>query len=253
MAAPTLAEHLAQRPFALALSSGFFGFYAHAGVVLALEEAGLVPARLSGSSAGALVAGLVGAGVPARVIVDEVIALRRADFWDPAPGLGLLRGARFRQLVERIAPVTRLEACPRPVAISAFDLGRRCTVVLRDGELATAITASCAFPGLLQPVRRDGRLLSDGGIGDRPGVAGLADGPADEPVLSHPGAAAAVAATPLAGALRIAPRAATVTLRVLGLPRLHPLRLGPGAAAVERAHAATRWALAQPVAAQLDA
>ena len=49
----TLHDHLAQRPFALAMSSGFFGFFAHAGVLRALDEASLRPTRLSGSSAGA--------------------------------------------------------------------------------------------------------------------------------------------------------------------------------------------------------
>ena len=49
----TLGAHLDARPFALAMSSGFFGFFAHAGVLCALDEAGLRPIRLSGSGAGA--------------------------------------------------------------------------------------------------------------------------------------------------------------------------------------------------------
>src|SRR5437762_11950148 len=100
MPSPTLAERLRAEPFELILSSGFFGFFAHAGVVAALEEVGLTPALVGGSSAGALVAGLWGAGVPAAAIRDRLFALKRADFWDPDPllgvggkrGFGLLRG-----------------------------------------------------------------------------------------------------------------------------------------------------------------
>jgi NTE family protein len=51
---PPLADLLRHDPFELILSPGFFGFFAHAGVVRALEEAGLVPAAAGGSSAGAL-------------------------------------------------------------------------------------------------------------------------------------------------------------------------------------------------------
>ena len=51
--APTLGEWLSAEPFSLALSAGFFGFFAHCGVLQALSARGLVPARLSGASAGA--------------------------------------------------------------------------------------------------------------------------------------------------------------------------------------------------------
>src|SRR5690242_1603274 len=107
----SLAETLRREPFELILSSGFFGFFAHTGVVRALEERALKPALVGGSSAGALVAGLWGAGIPAEAIRDRLFSLRREDFWDPdplfgltaAPGRarpGLLRGARFERLLD---------------------------------------------------------------------------------------------------------------------------------------------------------
>ncbi|HET9038276.1 MAG TPA: patatin-like phospholipase family protein, partial [Myxococcaceae bacterium] len=97
---PTLREWLREGPFTLVMSSGFFGFFAHAGVVSVLEEEGLRPARITGSSAGALVGALWGAGVPAARIREELLALRREHFWDLRPGLGLLAGALFRALLE---------------------------------------------------------------------------------------------------------------------------------------------------------
>ncbi len=248
----SLAEQLAARPFALALSSGFFGFFAHAGMMVAIEEAGLVPVRLAGSSAGALVAGLWAAGMPAAAMADELVALQRTDFWDPRPGLGLLRGELFLRRVERLLPAATFEACRAPVSISAFDVRARRTVVLSDGDLASAITASCAFPGLLQPVRRGGRLLSDGGILDRPGLVGLRDQPAGEQTLYHCLASRSPWRRRASPVLAAPDRADTVTLRILGLPRVNPFRLAAGRDALEAAREATRKALRAPGAAQID-
>src|SRR5689334_8453056 len=106
MRAPTLRQWLAEGPFALTLSSGFFGFFAHTGLMTALEDAGALPARLSGSSAGALVSGLWASGVDAPAIRDALLALRREDFWDPGFGLGLLRGRLFRERLEALLRAT---------------------------------------------------------------------------------------------------------------------------------------------------
>jgi NTE family protein len=250
--APTLADHLAGRSFALALSSGFFGFYAHAGVAEALEEARLQPSRLSGSSAGALVAGLWAAGIPAARLTEELVALERADFWDPAPGLGLLRGELFRRRIERLLPVDSFAACRVPVSVSAFDLGARRTVVLDAGDLASALVASCAFPGLLHPVRREGRLLSDGGIADRPGLAGLRAQPAGEATLYHCLASRSPWRRRSSPVFSAPARRETITLRIAGLPRVNPFRLGAGREALAAAREAARRALASPFANAVD-
>jgi len=77
MSDPTLREWLREGPFTLAMSSGFFGFYAHAGALSALLDAGLSPAALSGSSAGALVTGLYAGGVSPDAMRDTLARLRR--------------------------------------------------------------------------------------------------------------------------------------------------------------------------------
>ncbi len=146
---PTLREWLAEGPYVLGLSSGFFGFFAHAGVVGVLEEEGLAPAAICGSSAGALVGGLWGAGLPAGRLREELLRLRRQDFWDPAPGLGLLRGARFRARLEALLPAATFEACPRPLAFSVYDLAaRRTEARLRP---ASAEHAAGQLPEQLPP------------------------------------------------------------------------------------------------------
>lgn len=245
---PTLRDWLADRPFALAMSSGFFSFYAHTGLVLALEDAGLPPSRVAGSSAGALVGGLWAAGLDAGSIRKTLLALRRDDFWDPAPGLGLLRGRAFRGLLEAHLPVARFEDCRVPASVSVFHLGRRRTDVLGAGELASALHASCAVPMLFQPVRRGGDLLYDGGIADRPGLAGLGR---DQRVLYHHIASRSPWRRPGSSSLRVPVRPQLVALRIGGLPRVSPFRLGRGRAALEASYRATRAALGRPLAGAL--
>ena len=80
----TLEEWLSKEPFTLTMSSSFFGWYAHLGVLRALLEAGLHPAKMTGSSAGAMVGALYcwhGADGLARIL-DKILSLRREDVLD---------------------------------------------------------------------------------------------------------------------------------------------------------------------------
>jgi NTE family protein len=237
-----LRDWLSEAPFSLALSAGFFGFFAHAGFVSALEEAGLVPDVVTGSSAGALVGGLWASGTPAARIEAELRPLRREHFWDPAPGFGLLRGRLFRERVSAMLGASDFERARTRAALSAFDVRARRTVVLDRGDLARAICASCAFPLLLQPVDVDGRAMLDGGIADRPGHAGL---PSDSKrVLFHH----LPSKSPWRkGEPAIPKRSGMVTVAIANLPRLGPFKLARGAEAFDRARAATMRALDAPV------
>ena len=68
----TRAEWLAEAPFTLVLSGGFFGFFSHTGLLSALESAGLRPHRIVGCSAGALAGGAWASGVSAGALEDEL-------------------------------------------------------------------------------------------------------------------------------------------------------------------------------------
>jgi NTE family protein len=237
---PTLRDWLQAAPFTLALSSGFFGFFAHAGVVSVLEDEGLLPARITGSSAGALVGGLWASGVPAARLREELLALRRADFWDPGLGAGLLRGALLRARVESIAAAPTLEACPTPLALSVYDVRARRTAVLREGPLAPAIHASCALPVLFQPVRLGSRLYADGGVLDRPALAAV---PAGERVLHHHLTSRSPWRRRGSPALRVPQQAGLRAVALHGLPRSGPFRLEVGPAALAGAIDGMRAAL----------
>lgn len=239
----TLRAWLSEGPFTLALSSGFFGFFAHAGVLTVIEEERLAPARVVGSSAGALAGGLWAAGVPAARLRAELLALRREHFWDPRPGLGLLRGALFRSRLEALLPVRTFEECPRPLAVSAFDLLARRTAVLRAGALAPAVHASCAAPLLFQPVLIGGRPYLDGGVLDRHGLAGAGDG---ERVLYHHLTSRSPWRSRSSAALRVPALPSLRAIALEGLPRLGPFRLERAAEAMARAAEGARAALDLP-------
>jgi NTE family protein len=251
---PSLADRLREGPFELILSSGFFGFFAHAGVVHALEEAALTPALVGGSSAGALVAGLWGAGVPAAMIRDRLFALKRSDFWDPDPllgvagarGFGLLRGERFEALLrDALAPVgvRDFAQCRTPVRVVAFDVGTRRTVTLHEGLLVPAIRASCSVPGMFQPALVGRRRLLDGGIADRAGIAAASDGAR---VLYHhlPTHSPWRRFTPSQNRVPARPR--LHLLHEPALLRLSPFHLSRGPRAFELAREMVRRALAAP-------
>lgn len=231
MASKTLEDALKEMPFTLAMSSGFFGFFAHAGALAALLERGLTPARVVGSSAGALVTGLWAGGITPHAMREVLVRTQRDDFWDPAPGLGLLRGAKFDQMLRTLVGEQRAEAADVPVRISIFHLRKRCTVVRDHGDLATLIRASCAFPLLFQPVLIDGALYADGGILDRAAFAGLAGG---ERTLFHH----LPSKSPWRFRVPKPPqRPNAFTVAPYGLPRLGPFRLQEGARAYDMAKA----------------
>ncbi len=244
MTAPTLRAWLSAQPFSLALSSGFFGFFAHTGLMTVLEEEGLFPSRLSGSSAGALVAGLWAAGLPATRLRDELVALRREHFWDPRPGLGLLRGRLFRERLESLLPVRTFAECRAPVAVSVFDVLSRRTRVVSDGPLAPAIQASCTVPLLFHPTWVEGRPTLDGGISDRPGVEGL---PSGGRVFYHHLSGRSPWRRKGSPSLEIPRRPDLTALVIAELPRVGPFRLEHGPKAFEAAREAARRALDRPI------
>lgn len=238
-----LGDWLAEGPFGLTMSSGFFAFFAHTGVTSALVERGLTPTHVAGSSAGALVGGAWAAGVEPAALAAELGGLQRADFWDPAAGAGLLAGRKFDELLRRMLPVTTFEACRVPVRISVFDILARKTSVLTRGDLPAAIRASCAVPAMFHPVWIDGRPYWDGGILDRPGLAGVPPGR----VLYHHIASRSPWRRRGSPSLAVPVRDELVTLVIDELPRSGPFRLEAGRRALGLAREATLRALDQPI------
>lgn len=179
-----LAARLASQPFGLVLSAGYFGFFGHAGVLASLEAHGLAPAGYAGTSAGALVAALAASGLRAADVAERVCAVRKEDFWDPSLGglvgdalrgglTGLLRGDRFRAMLESALPAARFEDCPHPLVVVTSDVTQAASRVHDRGPLAPVIHASCAYPGLFRTVDDGASQLWDGGLIDKAPIVAL--------------------------------------------------------------------------------
>ncbi|KIG13269.1 hypothetical protein DB30_00413 [Enhygromyxa salina] len=255
----THADWLAAEPFTLVLSAGFFGFYAHVGLVCALERACLRPRRVVGSSAGAICGGLWASGIPGPDLVELLRDLQRQDFWDPSwqdlrsaaaardPGtrLGLLQGRKLDALLANALAasglgVERIEQCEIPFAAITHELRSRRTHVHERGLLRPAIRASAALPIMFGPVRIDGRLHADGGISDRPGFSALA--PNERALYHH---LPHRSRWPRLSGDEASERTSSPTRKVItidDLPRVHPAALHRGLAALTHARDHTlRW------------
>ncbi|MEM7236078.1 MAG: patatin-like phospholipase family protein, partial [Planctomycetota bacterium] len=244
LSAMTLREWLLAQPFDLAMSSGFFGFFAHAGFLTALLEESFAPSRVAGSSAGALVAGFHASGMKPSEMRDHLSELRKSDFWDPFPGPGLVRGRRLRRVLEERLPVARIEDAALPLLISVFDVFAWRTVVLRSGDLARAIHASCCVPGLFWPVWIERRVCVDGGLRDHPGISGFEPG---DRVLQHLLLSDESSSAFARARRRTEQNPNTAALVLPGLPKVGPNRLDEGMTAFERAREAALQALDAPV------
>ena len=147
-------------------------------------------------------------------------------------------------MLDALLPVTEIERARVAYAPSVFDLRARQTTVLREGSLAGAIHASCALPVLFHPVRLGGRLYSDGGIADRPGIAGAKEGAR---VLYHHLASRSPWRRVGSMSMRVPRREGLVGVSIEALPRVNPFALHRGMVAFAMAERAMRRALDERV------
>jgi NTE family protein len=142
------------RKIGLALSGGGVRGLAHIGVIKALTEAGIHPVIVTGVSAGSIVGAGMAAGKDWRGLAD----MARSVFWP-----GLLHGGRLERFCAEHLPET-FAKLSIPFAAVATARPERQTVLIIEGPLGSAISASCAIPYLRRPVAREGRRLVDGGV-----------------------------------------------------------------------------------------
>jgi len=150
---------------ALVLGGGGCRGYGHIGVLRVLERSRLKPDLIVGSSAGSLVGALCAAGLSSDAIERLGARLSPNMLRDWVfPNLGVFSGAGIARFVRAQIGARRIEDLPVRFAAVATDLRTGDPVVLERGDAGEAVQASSSAPGLLEPVRRDGRLLVDGNI-----------------------------------------------------------------------------------------
>ena len=152
---------------ALALGGGAARGFAHVGVIQVLEEAGIRPDLVVGTSAGSLVAALYASGNSGAQLQKIAETMDEATFADwslPLFNRGVLRGDALARYVSQQVGGRRIEELGMPLGILATDLQTGQGVLFERGDIATAVRASSAVPGLFQPVRITGRDYVDGGL-----------------------------------------------------------------------------------------
>lgn len=183
-----LIDTLKGKKIGVSLASGFFGFYHQTGFLAALQEKGLVPAALTGTSAGAITASLYAAGLEPIEIRDALLTLKRESFWDARwpftkAGFGLLAGEKFKAELGRFLPVHSFEACRVPLAVGVFNLDYGRVEHLKKGSLIEAVYASGAYPYLFAPAELNNHLYWDGGFGEKCPLVPFLEMPEIEVVL----------------------------------------------------------------------
>ena len=155
------------RRLGLALSGGATRGLAHIGVLQAFEENHVKPEYISGTSIGAFVAALYAFGVPPdeiRIIGQGMAPMRVSTF--SVSRLALFSNEELGRLIQAKIGKARIEDALIHLAIVTVDIGTGKKIVLRRGEVAPAVMASNAVPGLFRPITIDGMLLVDGGIAE---------------------------------------------------------------------------------------
>jgi NTE family protein len=149
----------------LALGGGAVRGAAHIGVLEALDEAGLPPAVITGTSAGALVGALYAAGHSPSDIGKLARTLRWPRLVRPArTRKALFDTTRLGHFLDDALGSRDFDGLTLPFGTVACDLATGDEVVLREGPVSDAIMASSAVPGVFPPIERDGLLLVDGGL-----------------------------------------------------------------------------------------
>jgi NTE family protein len=149
----------------LALGGGAARGFAHIGVIQVLEEQGIKPDLVVGTSAGSLVAALYAAGrggIELGTLADSMDESTLTDWSFPARGV--IRGAALAKFVREHTGARTIEQMQLPLGIVATDLDNGQPILFQFGDTGTAVRASSAVPAVFQPVSISGREYVDGGL-----------------------------------------------------------------------------------------
>lgn len=153
------------REIGLALGGGAARGLAHIGVLRALVQEGFTVTCLAGTSAGSIVAALYAGGVT----VERLEGLAGIVRWHHLTEVvlshrGPVAGERLEGFVNTLLRGRDFRQLEIPLAVVCTDIVTGEAVVVREGNVAAAVKASCAVPGIFRPVALGGRVLVDGGV-----------------------------------------------------------------------------------------
>ncbi len=164
---PVVVTPVAKPPLKIALVLGGGGTrgFAHIGVIKALEAQGIVPDIVVGTSAGSAIGALYAAGYSGFQLQEMSIPMKEEKVVDWTwPNRGLFIGKPLENFINKAVKQRPLEKLNRTFAVVATDLASGERIVFRTGNTGVAVSASCAVPGVFQPVIINGRSYVDGGL-----------------------------------------------------------------------------------------
>ena len=229
-----------QRKIALVLGGGGLKGFAHIGVLAALEEKGIRPAVLAGTSIGSLICAAKARGMSIEDMTDHAKSLRRRDLFR-LNRLGMLlerthapsiyQAGPLRDVCASIVGDANINELDTTLLVNTVDLQRGSPVVwglpgLRDVSVLDAVYASCALPGFYPPGEVAGRSCVDGGVVDNLPTSVASQG-MDVVIAVDTGSAALITQKDIAaqGFTAIYMRAATTMMHAL---QLQPLEVWAG-------------------------
>ena len=170
----------------LALGGGFARGLAHIGVLKVFEQEHIPIDFIAGTSVGAVIGASYASGLSAQELCEIAALVRFKDFsrWTISR-FGLFSNDRMLPFLRKVLRSKTFEELRIPFAVTATDIRTGEAVVFTSGDLAGPVRASCAYPGMFQPVEIDGRLLVDGLLAHAVPAAPLRDMGAERVVSVH--------------------------------------------------------------------
>ncbi|MCX8016199.1 MAG: patatin-like phospholipase family protein [Patescibacteria group bacterium] len=156
-----------RKKIGLALGSGALKGLAHIGVIKVLEENNIPIDFIAGTSIGALVGAIYAYFGNSRIlenIVAEADLKSSLGLLDPTLKKGFLRGEKIMHFFKKHVKARDFKELKKPLVILATDLRNGEAEVIKSGDLVSAVRASISVPIIFQPVKREGKMLIDGGM-----------------------------------------------------------------------------------------
>lgn len=164
----------------LVLSGGGARGIMHLGVIKALQEQGIRPDFISGTSAGAIVGALISYGYTPDEVLSILLKTNFLKYLRPSfNGPGLLRMDKTEELYKQLLPHNSFEKLQIPLTVAATDIEAGETVYFHSGELIRPLMASSCLPGIFEPIRFKRKLFVDGAILNNLPIEPLIDQKAD--------------------------------------------------------------------------
>lgn len=159
----SLVEPAPRPKLGIALGGGFARGLAHIGVIKVLEEEQIPIDFVAGTSVGSVIGAGYASGVSAKELDEIAHLVRFKDFsrWTFSR-FGLFSNDKMAIFLSKILRCKTFEELKIPLAVAATDIISGDAVVFTSGDLVDPVRASCAYPGMFQPVQIGSRLLVDG-------------------------------------------------------------------------------------------